>query len=86
MPRIRSLVTRIEFDVAKRAHSCHGNRRHRIIRGDNRVNVIEGRRKVRYCLECASKIVERDRAKLEQLDHRLQSIGSEETVDVTREV
>ena len=64
MPRIRSLLPRIEVDVAKRAHNCKGNRRHRINGGERRLKVRNGRSWSHYCLECASTIVRRDMDKL----------------------
>lgn len=71
MPRIRSLVTRAEVDVAQRAHNCHGNARHRIERGDNRLKVRNGRSWDHYCLECAKTIVGRDIAALNALRREL---------------
>ena len=71
MPRIRSLVTRVEIDVAKRAHNCQANARHRIVRGDKRFSVRSGRSWDRYCLECAKNIVQRDIGALEVLAHEL---------------
>ncbi|MGH6913783.1 MAG: hypothetical protein ACREH3_08770 [Geminicoccales bacterium] len=71
MPRIKSLVTRVEVDVAKKAHNCQGNTRHRIERGDKRLNVRNGRSWDRYCLECARTIASRDIAALEALAREL---------------
>lgn len=71
MPRIRSLITRTEVDVAKRAHNCQGNARHRITRGDKRLNIREGRGWDRYCLDCAKVIVQRDIASLQALTREL---------------
>ena len=67
MPRIRSLVTRVEVDVAQRAHNCQGNTRHRIERGDKRLKVRSGRSSDHYCFECAKLIARRDIATLEAL-------------------
>ena len=71
MARIKSLVTRVEVDVAKKAHNCQANARHRIERGDKRLNVRNGRSWDRYCLECARNIVQRDIAALEALSRAL---------------
>lgn len=71
MPRIRSLRIRAEVDVAKKAHNCQANARHRIKRGDKRLSVRNGRSWDRYCLECAKVIVGRDIAALEALAREL---------------
>lgn len=71
MPRIRSLVTRVEIDVAKKAHNCQANARHRIVRGDKRLSVRSGRSWDRYCLECGRNIVQRDLGALEALAREL---------------
>ena len=60
MPRIKSLLIRTDVDVAKKAHNCKGNARHRIRRGDRRLKVRNGRSWSHYCLECACNIVRRD--------------------------
>ncbi len=65
MPRFRSLLIRTEMDVAKRAHNCQGNTRHRIACGDKRLKVRNGRNWDHYCLECARAIMHRDMATLE---------------------
>ncbi len=72
MPRIRSLVTRAEIDVAQRAHNCQGNTRHRIERGDRRLKVRNGRSWDHYCLECAKVIARRDIAALQELSGHLE--------------
>ena len=71
MARIKSLVTQVEVDVAKKAHNCQANARHRIERGDKRLNVRNGRSWDRYCLECARNIAQRDIAALEALARAL---------------
>ena len=71
MPRIRSLRTRAEVDVAQRAHNCQGNTRHRVERSDKRLKVRNGRSWDHYCLECARTIVSRDIGALEALTHDL---------------
>ena len=71
MPRIKSLRTRAEVDVAQRAHNCQGNIRHRLERGDKRLKVRNGRSWDHYCLECARTIVRRDIGALEALAREL---------------
>ena len=67
MPKLRSLLTTTGVDSAVRTHNCQGNRRHRIHAGDKRLKVKSGRNWDHYCLACARKIVDRDRAKLSEL-------------------
>ena len=71
MARIRSLVTRVEVDTARRAHHCQANGRHRVERGDKRLRVTKNRSVDHYCLSCAKTIVERDIAKLTALSREL---------------
>jgi len=67
MPRLRSLVERVEIDQAGRAHNCQGNARHRIQKGDRRLKVRTGRTWEHYCLDCARRIVEKDVSELQAL-------------------
>ena len=67
MPRIKSIVARVDVDVAKKAHNCQGNARHRIERGDHRLNIRIGRSWDRYCIRCAQVIVGRGITRLEAL-------------------
>lgn len=46
--------------------------RHRIERGETRLNVRNGRSWDRYCLECAKVIVQRDIAALQELSAKLE--------------
>lgn len=71
MPRIKSLVTRFEVDVAQRAHDCQGNGRHRIKCGDTRLKVRNGRGWDHYCIECAKLIIHGDIARLEALSREI---------------
>ena len=70
MPRIKSIVIRVEIDQAKKAHNCQANAGHRIHGGDTRLNVRNGRSWDRYCLPCAQTMIERDIAKLQELQCR----------------
>ena len=73
MPRVKSLVIRVEIDQAKKAHNCQANARHRISGGDTRLNVRNGRTWDRYCQSCAQTMIERDIAELEALQRHLQT-------------
>ena len=80
MPRIRSIVARVEVDRAKKAHNCQANAKHRIERGDLRLNVRMGRGWDRYCIRCAQVIVGGGITRLESLALELRelpdSVGS----------
>lgn len=71
MPRIRSLLTHAQVDLARKAHNCQGNTRHRIERGEKRLKVRMGRSWDHYCLDCGKNIASRDIAKLEALAREL---------------
>ena len=71
MARIRSFVTGVEVDTAKRAHNCQANGRHRVERGEKRLRVTKNRTVDHYCLSCAKTIIERDMAKLRSLAREL---------------
>ena len=75
MPRIRSIVARVELDRAKRAHNCQANARHRIERGDLRLNVRMGRGWDRYCIRCAQAIVGGGIARLESVALELRDLA-----------
>jgi hypothetical protein len=64
MPRIKTLLTTVEIDVAQRAHNCQGNPVHRLSKGDRRLAVKKERGWDYYCMDCAVKILERDREKI----------------------
>ena len=67
MPRIKSLVMRIEVDEAKRSHNCQANARHRILKGERRLKVRNRRSWDHYCLFCAVVIIGRDIEELQTL-------------------
>lgn len=57
MARAKSLVARIEVDEALRSHNCQHSRAHRVMKGDKRLKVREGRSWEHYCLECAERFL-----------------------------
>jgi hypothetical protein len=61
---IRSLITRVIVDRAGKSHNCQANSRHRIVLGDVRLKVRNGRSWDHYCRDCADAIIKRDIAKL----------------------
>lgn len=67
MPRIKSLLIRVEVDEAQRAHSCQANASHRFERGDRRLKVRNGRSWDHYCVVCAALMIQRAMADLQTL-------------------
>ncbi len=73
MPRIKSLLASVKVSTVKSAHNCKGNYRHCLLQGDRRLEIRNGRNWHKYCLACANTIVERDRARLDELAMSLRS-------------
>lgn len=71
MARIKSLITRVAIDSAKRAHNCQANACHRIEADELRLNVRNGRSWDRYCFTCALTILERDLKKMREIKTQL---------------
>lgn len=73
MSRYKSLLKNTAFDTAGKAHDCRANRRHRILKGECRLRVKEGRKLSYYCLDCARKILERDLSVVHRLVEELEA-------------
>lgn len=71
MPRTKSIIIRVEIDVALKAHNCQANDNHRIEKGDSRLKVRNRRSWDHYCKECAQKILSKDVAHLMQLQNEI---------------
>ena len=67
MARVKSLIIRVEIDEVQKAHNCQASAAHRLVRGDKRLKVRNGRSWDHYCVSCATVILERDIAELQQL-------------------
>lgn len=72
MPRPKSILKRVEIDVAQKAHNCQHNSKHRIQSGQKRLKVWKDRSCEHYCLDCASDIIKRDAEKLQNFLSELQ--------------
>lgn len=72
MPRPKSILKRVEVDVAQKAHNCQHNSSHRIQSGQKRLKVWKDRSYEHYCLDCASDIIKRDAERLQMLLSELQ--------------
>jgi hypothetical protein len=70
MPRVKSLLIRVEIDDAKKAHNCQANSGHRVEKGDKRLKVRNGRSWDHYCAPCAAVIVQRDILELQGLQRQ----------------
>lgn len=67
MPRPKSILKKSALTIAKASHNCKNNSSHRIIMGDKRLTITEGRNKKHYCKECALLFLEKDKVNLERL-------------------
>ncbi len=67
MARVKSLIIRVEIDEVQKAHNCQANAAHRLVRGNKRLKVRNGRSWDHYCVACAAVILERDIAELQAL-------------------
>ena len=64
---VKSLVLSVQIDVAERAHNCQASDKHRIVRGDARLKVRNGRSWDHYCRSCADIMITRGIEKLTKL-------------------
>ena len=71
MPSPKSILQRVEIDIAQRAHNCQHNSRHRIKQGDKRLKVRKERSWEHYCCECAKAIIDRGITQLQDLREQL---------------
>ncbi|KJG39645.1 hypothetical protein UA32_04775 [Photobacterium angustum] len=67
MSKIKSLLISSRFAIAQREHKCKANSKHRIKNGDERFEIKNDRNWDKYCLECASKIIDKAQKDLEKL-------------------
>jgi hypothetical protein len=73
MAKPKSILQRVAVDVAKKAHDCQHNSKHRLVAGDKRLKVWRGRSHEHFCVNCALEIIERDMEKLVELTGLLRS-------------
>lgn len=66
MGRIKSLITQVKVGIAGRAHNCQANSKHRLLKGDKRLEIKNGLGWNYYCWDCALKIFEQDITKLKE--------------------
>ena len=66
MPKIKTLLTTVEINVAKRAHNCQASAAHRLHKGDRRFAVKKERGWDYYCMGCGLKILERDAERIKE--------------------
>jgi hypothetical protein len=76
MSSLKSLLCRVEIDVASRRHTCRRNESHIIARGDRRLKVRDGRSWKHYCIECAKKILAHDISELNDVLSQVNTDGS----------
>jgi hypothetical protein len=72
MSRIKSLIIQVEIDEVLKSHNCQANAKHRLLKGEKRLKVRNGRSWDHYCVCCANSILERDVAELQGLQRDLE--------------
>ena len=75
MPRARSLLLPLAVDTAKKSHNCQHNAEHRIVMGDLRLGVRDGRSPEYYCASCARKFLEVARDRIDVLAREIGGIA-----------
>jgi hypothetical protein len=73
----KSLVIQTKVDVAGSTHDCKANHGRRVVKGEIRLKVRNGRSWNHYCRECAEKIIALDIEKLTRL--RAMTPGAHDT-------
>ena len=75
MARIKTLIIGNDLEIAERKHSCKGNSKHQINKGQQRLKIKNKYGKYdRYCLDCATKIINRDLDRLTVLSERVKNL------------
>lgn len=70
----KSLLRRIAVDTVKNAHNCQHSAKHRLIRGDKRLQVwTNPRSPENFCVACALSFIQNDIARLHSLAAELKS-------------
>lgn len=67
----RSLLKSVRAGVAGRRHTCKGNKRHVILKGDRILVFKIERNEFHYCLDCAGKFISTARQNLTILESEL---------------
>ena len=79
MPRVKSILIRVEIDQAKKANWFRRQRDHRIEGDHTSLNVRSGRNWDRYCVSCAKTIIEHGIAELQELQRAFQTFPGRNT-------
>lgn len=72
MAKPKSFVKNISIENAKKAHNCQHNSKHRILAGDVRVKLKDGRTVEYFCVNCALDTIQRDITRLEEIKQYLE--------------
>ena len=68
---MKSILHPLSVDEAIHAHNCQHNKRHRLVRGDKRLKFRVERSHQHFCVDCALRMIEKARARLDELEQRL---------------
>jgi hypothetical protein len=61
----------MRVDFAGRSHNCQHSSLHRIVKGEPRLKVPNGRSFDHYCVACGLRFIERDLDRLKNLSYQL---------------
>ena len=73
MAKTKSFVSNISIDVVQRAHNCQHNSAHRLVKGDVRLKLKDGRAVEYFCAKCALESVSKDIQRLESIRKQLEA-------------
>lgn len=73
MAKPRSFISNISIDVVQRAHNCQHNSAHRLVKGDIRLKLKDGRAVEYFCGKCALESISKDIQRLESIRRQLEA-------------
>ena len=68
---MKSILHPLSVDETINAHNCQHNKRHRLVRGDKRLKFKVQRSHHHFCANCALRMIEKARARLDELEQQL---------------
>lgn len=68
---MKSILHRLLVDQAGKAHNCKHNKRHRLERGERRLKFKVQRTYEHFCVQCALRMIDKARARLDELEQQL---------------
>ena len=69
---MKAVLHPLSVDQAGKAHDCQHNKRHRIVKGETRLKFKVQRTYEHFCVDCALRMIEKARTRLDELEQQLQ--------------